>query len=159
MEKIADLAYEHGASYIYLNAVAPYGRAKETMVDLLLDKNELKYMAQACLKWTAGDKIKLHNPFWEANLDYLDDDDFHPFSDTLNAMSLGIYNFTINSEGKCYLDAKQRAEDFLFLGDILKTDLQNMWNDPRLDVLRNMKADEEFTYAEQLKIETALTSI
>jgi len=159
LEEIADLAYEHGASYIYLNAVAPYGRAKETMTGLLLDENELKYMAQICLQWTAGDKIKLRNPFWEANLDYLNNDEFHPFSNTLNAMSLGIYNFTINSKGMCYLDAKQRAEDFLFLGDILKTDLQDMWNDPRLDVLRAMKVDEEFTYANQSEIEAALTSI
>lgn len=159
LNEIADLAYTHGASYIYLNAVAPYGRAKETMVDLLLDDDELKFMAQACLRWTTGNKIKLRNPYWIKNLHRINDGSFHPFRDTLSAMSLGIYNFTINSRGKCYLDAKQRAEDFLFLGDIRKDDIYDMWNDPRLDELRKMKKSVEFTYAKQSKIEAALASI
>lgn len=159
LEEIADIAFENGASYIYLNAVAPYGRAKETMKNLLLDDIELKYMAQTCLRWTAGGKIKLRNPFWEANLHRLNDDDFHPFSGTLSAMSLGVYNFTINSRGRCYLDAKQRAEDFLFLGNIKNVDLQTMWNDTRLDVLRSMNEQVEFTYADQSKIEAALSLV
>lgn len=158
LEEIADLANRYGASFIYLNAVAPYGRAKETMKDYLLDEADLKLMAQTCLRWAAGNKIKSRNPFWGLNLDHLGDDDFHPFSGTLNAMSLGIYNFTINSKGNCYLDAKQRAEDFLFLGNILETDFREMWSDPRLDVLRSMKSQEMFTYANQSKIEAALAS-
>jgi len=47
----------------------------------------------------------------------------------------------------------------LLFGDILKDDFQEMWNDSRLDVMRVMKADEDFTYAEQSKIEAALDSI
>lgn len=159
LQEIADIVYEQGASYIYLNAVAPYGRAQKTMGDLILDDDELKQMAQMCLRWTAGDKIKLRNPFWEENLHHLGDTSFHPFANTLNAMSLGIYNFTINSRGRCYLDAKQRAEDFLFLGDIRNDDLLSMWNDSRLDELRKVNASQQFTFADQSQLEAVLASV
>lgn len=156
LDQIAELAHQHGASFVYLNAVAPYGRAKKTMQKFILSDDELKYMAQKCLSWTANGKIKTRNPFWKSELNHLGDNEYHPLSGTINAMSLGIYNFTINSKGDCYLDAKQRAENFLLLGNILKTDILTMWNDPRLEKLRSLHTQKKFTFAEQSEIEAIL---
>ncbi len=156
LDKIADLANDYSASSVYLNAVAPYGRAKERMKDLLLDEEDLKHMAQTYLYWVANNRVGVRNPFWKSELHHLGDDEYNPFVGTLNAMSLGIYNFTISSKGDCYLDAKQRAEKLLKLGNITKNDFTDMWNDPRLDKLRTLYSSEQFTYTQQSKVEMTL---
>jgi len=156
LDKIAELAGKYGASSIYLNAVAPYGRAKKTMQGFLLDNDDLKGMAQTCLRWAATDKVKMRNPFWKSELCHLGDDGYNPLDGTLNAMSLGIYNFTISSKGDCYLDAKQRAEKLFKLGNIMTDDLLKMWNDPRLSKLRSLHSSEHFSYTPQSRVETAL---
>lgn len=156
LDEIAELASKHGASSIYLNAVAPYGRAKKKMQGFLLDGADLKHMAQSCLRWAVSGAINMRNPFWKSEVSHLDDDNFDPLAGTLSAMSLGVYNFTISSKGDCYLDAKQRAEKFFRLGNIMKKDLMEMWNDSRLDGLRALHSTEQFSYAEQAKVEQAL---
>jgi len=156
LDEIAELAGKYGASSIYLNAVAPYGRAKKTMQDFLLDDEDLKHMAQLCLRWAAVDKVKMRNPFWKSELCHLGDSEYHPLAGTLSAMSLGIYNFAISSKGDCYLDAKQRAEKLLKLGNIITDDFLEMWNDPRLDGLRSLHSSEDFAYTQQSRVEAAL---
>ncbi|MFA6454925.1 MAG: radical SAM protein [Patescibacteria group bacterium] len=157
LDEIAELAGEYGASSIYLNAVTPYGRAKETMQDFLLDDEDLKYMAQTCLRWAAAGKVKMRNPFWKSELHHLGNNEYHPLAGTLSAMSLGIYNFAISSKGDCYLDAKQRAEELLKLGNIMTDDLLEMWNDSRLDKLRSLHSPEDFAYTQQSRVEAALS--
>jgi len=156
LDEIAELASKLGASSIYLNAVAPYGRAKRQMQGFLLDGVDLKHMAQICLRWAVSGAINMRNPFWKSETSHLGDDNFDPLVGTLSAMSLGVYNFTISSKGDCYLDAKQRAEKFFRLGNIMKNGLVEMWNDPRLDGLRALHSSEHFSYAEQAKVEQAL---
>ena len=156
LDEIAELGSKYGASSIYLNAVAPYGRAKKTMQGVLLDDEDLKYMAQICLSWAATGKVKMRNPFWKSELCHLGDDEYHPLAGTLSAMSLGIYNFAISSKGDCYLDAKQRAEKLLKLGNIMTDDLLEMWNDPRLGELRSLHSPEDFAYTQQSRVEAAL---
>ncbi|MDP2709476.1 MAG: radical SAM protein [bacterium] len=156
LDKIAELAGKYGASSIYLNAVAPYGRAKKTMQNFLLDDEDLKHMAQICLRWAAADEVKMRNPFLMSELCHLGDNEYHPLAGTLSAMSLGIYNFAISSKGDCYLDAKQRAEKLLKLGNIMTDDLLEMWNDPRLSELRSLHSSEDFAYTQQSRVEAAL---
>jgi MoaA/NifB/PqqE/SkfB family radical SAM enzyme len=158
LDQIAELAHEYGASYIYLNAVAPYGRAKKNMQNLLLDEEGLKIVVQTCLRWASEGKIKGRNPFWEEQLAHLGEHDYNPLIETLRAMSLGIYNFAITSKGDCYLDSKQRAEGMLNLGNIKKTRLLAMWNDPRLDKVRSLYSPENYTLAPQEKVEAVLAS-
>lgn len=156
LDEIAELATSFGAASIYLNAVAPYGRAKKTMQKLLLDGQDLKNMAQTCLRWASTEKVKMRNSFWKSQLSHLGDEEFNPLAGTLNAMSLGVYNLAISSKGDCYLDAKQRAEKLLTLGNITTNSLAEMWNDPRLDNLRSLYASENFAYTHQNNVETAL---
>lgn len=156
LDEIAELANEYGASSIYLNAVAPYGRAKKTMQDFLLDDEDLKHMTQTCLRWAATGKVNMRNPFWRSKLGHLGDNEYNPLIGTLSAMSLGIYNFTISSKGDCYLDAKQRAEKLFKLGNVMTDDVMKMWNDPRLENLRALHASENFSYAQQSRVEMAL---
>ncbi len=156
LDQIAQLATKYGASSVYLNAIAPYGRAKNKMKDFLLDDKELKQMAQTCLRWAAEGKIGVRNPFWKENLHYLGSDEYNPFAGTLNAMSLGVYNFSISSKGDCYLDSKQRAEKMLNLGNIVNDNLIEMWNDSRLSKLRSLCSSEKFAYAEQVRVRAAL---
>jgi MoaA/NifB/PqqE/SkfB family radical SAM enzyme len=156
LDEIAELAKKCGSSSIYLNAVAPYGRAKKKMQKFLLNDNDLKFVAQKCLRWTFENKVGMRNPFWRSQLCHLEDDEYNPFVGTLNAMSLGIYNFTISSKGDCYLDAKQRAEKILNLGNIINSDIVEMWNDPRLTKIRSLHSSEKFAYTQQSKIESIL---
>lgn len=156
LDKIAEIASKYGASSIYLNAVTPYGRAKKTMQDFLLDDEDLKYMAQTCLRWATADRVKMRNPFWKSELHHLGDGEYHPLAGTLSAMSLGIYNFAISSKGDCYLDAKQRAEKLLKLGNIITDDFLEMWDDPRLGKLRSLHSSEDFAYTQQSRVEAAL---
>ncbi|PIV47261.1 hypothetical protein COS21_00910 [bacterium (Candidatus Gribaldobacteria) CG02_land_8_20_14_3_00_41_15] len=157
LDQIAELAGTYGASSFYVNAVAPYGRAKKTMQSFVLDDEDLRYMAQTCLRWAASGKVKMRNPFWKSQISHLGDDGYHPLAGTLSAMSLGIYNFAISSKGDCYLDAKQRAEKLLRLGNIMEDDLLEMWNDPRLDEIRSLYSSEEFAYTPQSRVMVALS--
>ncbi|MFA4941995.1 MAG: SPASM domain-containing protein, partial [Patescibacteria group bacterium] len=157
LDQIAELAGMYGASSFYVNAVAPYGRAKKTMQGFVLDDEDLRCMAQTCLRWAASGKIKMRNPFWKSQLSHLGDKNYHPLAGTLSAMSLGIYNFAISSKGDCYLDAKQRAENLLKLGNIMEDDLLKMWNDPRLDEIRSLHSSEDFSYTPQSRLMVALS--
>lgn len=159
LDKIANSAYVQGASFIYFNAIAPYGRAKKTMQKFLLEKEELKRLAQICLRLTDSGKIKTRNPFWEEELKHLGDQDYDPLSGTLFAMSLGIYNFTISAKGDCHLDSKQRAEKLLKLGNIKTDNLHTMWNNPRLDKIRSLFSSRPYALAPQSEIEKELMSV
>lgn len=158
LNRISELAYANGASFVYFNAVAPYGRAKKTMKDLLLDESGLKKLAQICLRLTESGQIKTKNPFWDEELSHLGDDEFDPLSQTLEAMSLGVYNFTISAKGECYLDSKQRAEGLLNLGNIKTNSLLAMWNDPRLVKVRSLFSPKGYALAHQKEVEAALAS-
>lgn len=134
---IADIYHEYHARYLYLNPLAPYGRAKGTLQQLVLDEAELKALALIYYRLIASKGVHSGNAFWQ-NLTYSDATapDFHPFGNCLHAMSTGSYVMSISSRGECFLDSKMKSEGLLPLGNALQRDFQEMWCDPRLARLR-----------------------
>ncbi|MFC1522730.1 radical SAM protein [Elusimicrobiota bacterium] len=153
IDDIVSIYKEYGASSLYLNPLAPYGRAKELMKDWLLSEEQLRWLGKKYLKLLADEKIQVGNPFWKENVAKTDDENFHPFEGSLTAVSIGIYNFSIGSRGECHLDSKMKSEGILNLGNALEDDLEAMWYDSRLDHLRSFYAKDRFTYVDQSTIE------
>lgn len=146
IDKIVDIYHELGASYLYLNPVAPYGRAKKEMENLLLNKKQLTQLAQKYLEVISKRAVNSGNPFWEENLHRLKDPSFMPFVDALDAVSIGAFNLAIGSKGECYLDSKMKSENLLHLGNILTTPFSEIWNNPKLEDLRSRFSSNSFAY-------------
>lgn len=136
IDLIADISKEYGARYLYINPVAPYGRAKKMMKDYLLSEEQLYFLAQKYLEIMIKKGIDPGNHYWNMNLSKFGDEDFNPFGNAFNALSLGVYNFSIGQKGECYLDSKMKAEDLLYLGNAITDSLVEMWNSRKLDKLR-----------------------
>lgn len=137
IEGIVSEYFKYNTRYLYLNPVAPYGRAAKEMNQLILEDHELKQLAYKYYKVISRNKVNSGNAFWQ-NLTDKDviNPDFHPYENCLTAMSIGAYVFSINSKGDCYLDSKMKSVKLLKLGNIQSDDPVDMWNDSRLDVLR-----------------------
>ena len=137
IDGIIELYKKYGATYLYMNPVAPYGRAKEAMQDLILNENELKALAYRYYLAVSSEGVNSGNAYWQTLTDEdVFQDSFHPYKDCLSAMSIGAYVFSINAKGDCYLDSKMKSEGLLCLGNVLSHDLAQMWLDPRLEYLR-----------------------
>jgi MoaA/NifB/PqqE/SkfB family radical SAM enzyme len=138
LDGIAEIYHQHGARYLYLNPLAPYGRAKDTLQALVLNPDELRYLALVYYRLVSRDGIHSGNAYWQ-NL--TDEDvlaeDFDPFRSCLHAMSIGTYVFSISARGECYLDSKMKSEGLLPLGNAVSGDFAGMWQDPRLTRLRS----------------------
>lgn len=149
IDEIVDISKKYGAKYLYLNPLAPYGRAKETMQDWLLSEDQLYWLGKKYLRLTASGEIDPGNPFWKENVSKIEDDQFYPFKGALTAVSLGIYNFSIGSTGECYLDSKMKSENILYLGNALTDNLETMWHNTKLNHLREHYSSAPFTFIDQ----------
>jgi MoaA/NifB/PqqE/SkfB family radical SAM enzyme len=149
IDEIVTLSKKYGAEHLYLNPLAPYGRAKEILSSWLLSDDQLYWLGKKYLKLTADNKIDPGNPFWKENIEKINDANFHPFKGALTAVSLGIYNFSIGSKGECYLDSKMKAENILYLGNALSDDIKAMWYHPKLDFLRSHYSPNFFAFIDQ----------
>lgn len=137
IDLVVDIYKEYRARALYLNPVAPYGRAQDEMRELLLDDGELKYLAERYRKAVHEEGVYTGNAFWETlSAEEARSPDFHPFKSSLTAMSIGASVLSISSKGECHLDSKMKSEGLLRLGNVLTDDLAHMWADPRLDKLR-----------------------
>ena len=137
IDGIIELYKKYGAANLYMNPVAPYGRAKEAMQDLILDDNELKALAYRYYLAVSSEGVNSGNAYWQTltEEDVLQDS-FHPYKNCLSAMSIGAYVFSINAKGDCYLDSKMKSEGLLCLGNVQKDNFAKMWSDSRLEHLR-----------------------
>lgn len=136
IDAIAEISNKYNASFLYLNPVAPYGRAKKAMKKYILNPEQLYQLGQKYLQLTNDNIIDPGNSFWKQNLHNIGNKDFNPFGNALNAFSLGIYNFSIAQKGECYLDSKMKAENILYLGNALSENIDEMWNSSKLSYLR-----------------------
>ena len=143
IDEIADISKKYNASYLYLNPVAPYGRAKLAMKDYLLDDKQLYDLAHKYLDIIENKNIDPGNPYWSYHANDKGSLDFHPFEKALDALSLGVYNFSIGQKGECYLDSKMKAEKILYLGNAIDDSLPEMWNSQKLDFLREASSSGE----------------
>ncbi|MDD5012889.1 MAG: radical SAM protein [Candidatus Pacebacteria bacterium] len=150
---IVDISREYGAKYLYFNPLAPYGRAKERLIDWILSDRQLYWLGKKYLQLIADGMVNPGNPFWEENIEKINDDQFHPFKGALTAVSLGVYNFSIGSKGECYLDSKMKAENLLCLGNALDDDIKKMWHHPKLDFLRSHYSPSFFAFIDQSLIQ------
>ncbi|MFA5080398.1 MAG: radical SAM protein [Candidatus Paceibacterota bacterium] len=149
---IVKIYKKYGAKYLYLNPLAPYGRAKETMSGWFLSNEQLYLLGKKYLQLIIDKDIDSGNPFWEENINRINDNQFYPFKGALTAISLGIYNFSIGSKGECYLDSKMKSENILYLGNALTDDIESMWYHPKLNPLRSKFVLSEFAFIDQSKI-------
>lgn len=137
LNEIHRIYKEMKGKYLYLNPLAPYGRAKDELKNLVLDKDELKKLGYYYYYLIAVEGVKTGNAFWH-NLkkDDVLKSDFNPFGDALDAMTVAAYQFSINSKGDCYLDSKMKSENLLKLGNVTTNDFEEMWSKPILSKLR-----------------------
>ncbi len=152
LPKVVEIYREYGAKYLYLNPLAPYGRAKEQMGGYLLNDEQLRALAGEYLRLAESGEIDPGNPFWEANFGRSEDRSFHPFAGALTAVSIGMYNLSVGSRGECYLDSKMKSEGLLPLGNILKDDLESIWYNSKLDHLRAHYSPDAFTFTDQSNV-------
>ena len=137
IDAIADIYHRYQAKYLYLNPLAPYGRAKNQLEHLLLSDDELKFLALKYYELISDKNVDSGNAFWQG-LSKADVNlkSFHPFKNCLDAMSTGVYLLSINSTGDVYLDSKMKSEQLLKLGNALTDDFNEMWENPFLTPLR-----------------------
>jgi MoaA/NifB/PqqE/SkfB family radical SAM enzyme len=152
LDQIVEICREYKATYLYINPLAPYGRAKELMRSELLSDEQLRWLGQRYLELVADGIVSAGNPFWDEQVDRRTDPNFHPFEGALTAVSIGTYNFSIGSHGECYLDSKMKSEGLLYLGNALRDDFESMWYSPKLDPLRAHFSPDRFTYIDQAKV-------
>jgi MoaA/NifB/PqqE/SkfB family radical SAM enzyme len=135
--KVVEIYKRFGAKYLYLNPVAPYGRAKENMIDLLLDKADLRALAYRYIWAVSQEGVHSGNAYWQtlAESAFLNDN-FSPFEHCMSNMSIGASVISINSKGDVYLDSKMKSERLLCLGNVKTKPLMEMWKDARLERLR-----------------------
>jgi len=135
LDAIVDLYHKYKARYLYLNPLAPYGRAKR-ISDLVLDTEELRFLSWKYYDLIKTKKVNSGNAYWES----LKHDDMvdHPnlFEGAIEAMSIGRYNLSIGARGEVHLDSKMKSENLLYLGSALHDDLWNLWQSPKLGPLR-----------------------
>lgn len=152
LDQIVSICREHGVAFLYINPLAPYGRAKELMQNELLSDNQLRWLGQRYLELVADGLVDAGNPFWDEQVERRGDPDFHPFKGALTAVSIGTYNFSIGSRGECYLDSKLKSEELLYLGNAVNDDLETVWHSQKLEHLRAQFSPDRFTYTDQSKI-------
>jgi MoaA/NifB/PqqE/SkfB family radical SAM enzyme len=155
--QIVKLYQQYGASTLWLNPLAPFGRGKQ-LSQYVLSEEELKQLSQLYLRFTQEGEINPGNDYWIfQSYQEAEDKNFNPLKDAPLSVSLGIYNFSIGAYGDCYLDSKMKAEEMLRLGNILNETIDEMWNDKRLHSLRSQYKLGNFSFRDlqKLKIQQA----
>lgn len=152
VEAIAELCREYHAYNFYLSPLCPYGRGIN-LESLLLNKEELWELGQKYLKLIRDGKTAPGNPFWNENLDKIDNKNFHPFEFSIDAVSTGYYNMSIDWKGDCFLDTKFRSRDYLTIGNALNENLADIWNNKKLDNIRKL-SDPNSVYIHQNQADT-----
>jgi MoaA/NifB/PqqE/SkfB family radical SAM enzyme len=137
IDRIVTIYHSCKARYLYLNPVAPYGRAKEQMMEYLLDDQELKWLGYRYYWAVTEEEVHSGNAYWQdlTEAEVLDPQ-FHPFKTCLTDMSIGATVISINSRGAVYLDSKMKSENLLPLGNVKTKRISEMWRDERLTPLR-----------------------
>jgi MoaA/NifB/PqqE/SkfB family radical SAM enzyme len=147
VEAIADICNQYGANNLYLAPLCTYGRGKN-LAEYILSENELKILGQKYLKLVADDIVDPGNPFWIENVHRLGDNTFHPFEYSLDAVSTGFFNLSIDWKGRCFLDTKLRSENILYFGNALTDEIKDIWFSPKLNNVRKL-SNPEAVYVHQ----------
>jgi MoaA/NifB/PqqE/SkfB family radical SAM enzyme len=147
VEAIADLCRQYKAYNLYLAPLCPYGRGRN-LTDILLNDDELWELGQKYLKLIKSGKANPGNPFWNENLDKIDDKNFKPYNLSLDAVSTGYFNLSIDWKGDCFLDTKFRSQNILNFGNILKDNIEDIWNNEKLNNVRKL-SNPEILYVHQ----------
>lgn len=134
---IARLCKKLGVRFLYINPLAPYGRAKDLLSDLVLSNEQLKELGYLYYYIIRVEGLSSGNVFWE-NLteDIVFSKDFNPFKDITTVMSAGLFQLSITSKGDCYLDSKMKSENILKLGNVKEKSFEDMWHDEIILPLR-----------------------
>jgi MoaA/NifB/PqqE/SkfB family radical SAM enzyme len=146
LKGIAKIYHQFGATSLYLNPLAPFGRG-ESLMKYVLSDQELRALALDYVRLIQSEGINPGNEYWQmiSSEDDLDAN-FHPLKDTPDAISLGTFNLAINSLGTCYLDSKMASLNMFPLGNILKTKLADIWNNPSVEDLRSRYVPGSFSF-------------
>ena len=135
---ITDIYHKYGASSLFLNPLAPYGRGEE-LTELLLTEEQLYWLGVEYVRLIREEGVRAGNRFWDQ---YADNHipisrDFFPFKDALGAFSTGAFALAIDSQGNCYPDSKLKSLGSFKLGNILQNSMEEIWYNPILDKLRS----------------------
>lgn len=149
IDGVVELYHRYNASYLYINPLAPYGRAKETMRDQIFDDVELGWLAHKYLDVVRHHDVNSGNPYWQYVAEEDKGDEFHPFRGALTAVSIGTYNLSLDCRGECHLDSKMKSEGMLRLGNVLRDSMDSIWYNPVIDQLRDHYSPDEFSYVDQ----------
>lgn len=141
LESIAHLAKQYGATHLYVSPVCPYGRAKH-MKDYILTEPELCLLGQKYLKLIKQGVVNPGNPYWNQHLDKIGDINFNPFKYSIDAVSTGFFNLSVDWKGDCFLDTKMRSENKFSLGNVVKNDIKDIWFNPKLNAARKLSNPE-----------------
>jgi len=144
---IAAVDNEAGASYLYVNPLAPYGRARNRMASYVLSDDELRRLGLEYYRLAQEGVIDTGNSFWQYPGHDLEL--FHPFRGVLDVVSLAICNLSLDGHGNCYLDSKMKSEGLICLGNAIHDSLSEMWSDPRLNDLRSRYESGGLTFIDR----------
>lgn len=147
LEAIADLCKQNGANNLYVSPLCPYGRGKY-MTEYILSEEELKLLGQKYLRLIRDGIVNPGNPYWSAHLNKIGDPSFHPFKLSIDAVSTGFFNLSIDWKGDCFLDTKLRSENVFSIGNVLRDDIHDIWFNPALDAVRKL-SDPNSVYVNQ----------
>jgi len=154
IDGVVEIAKQYGARYIYINPLAPYGRAKnDDIAELILGEQELKWLARKYVQIIRDSGVDSGNPFWQQASELTHSDDFDPFHNTLTAVSLGTYNMSLDSHGECYLDSKMKSEGIMRIGNIVTDSVEDIWYNPIIDRLRRYYSPDSFSFVVQSVID------
>ncbi len=134
---IIEIYHKYGASSLFLNPLAPYGRGA-ALTDLLLTEDELRKLGHEYIRLVREEGIRAGNPFWDQYADKRIQipPDFFPFKNALTTFSTGAFALAIDSQGNCYPDSKLKSLGKYNLGNILQNSMEEIWYNPVLDTLR-----------------------
>jgi MoaA/NifB/PqqE/SkfB family radical SAM enzyme len=147
LEAIADITNQFGATNLYVSPLCPYGRGK-FMTQYILSDKELRSLGQKYLSLIKHGIVNPGNPYWLQNLHRLGDEEFHPFKYSLDAVSTGFFNLSVDWKGDCFLDTKFRSENVFSFGNVVKDNIHDIWFNPRLNAAR-MLSNPESVYVYQ----------
>lgn len=149
VEAIADICKAYGAYNLYLAPLCPYGRGAN-LTNLLLNEDELWQLGQKYLMLINDGGINPGNPFWNENLDKIGDRNFKPYSLSLDAVSTGYFNLSVDWKGDCFLDTKFRSQNILKFGNVLTDEIKDIWFSDKLNSIRKLSnPDSVYVHQDQ----------
>lgn len=147
VEEIAKITNQYGANNLYIAPLCEYGRGKN-LTKYILSDQELRVLGQKYLRLITDGLVDPGNPFWNENIDRLGDLSFHPFEYSLDAVSTGFFNLSIDWKGRCFLDTKLRSENILYFGNALTDEIHDIWFSPKINGVRKL-SDPKAVYVHQ----------